>query len=267
MGKMAPHRIVTLLTDFGTRDPYVAAMKGAILQTCPQAHMVDLCHDVPPHNILAGAFTLAHAVPYFPPGTLHVVVVDPGVGTERNILAARFGKHTFLFPDNGVISLVAEVLPLRSLHTCRNAQYIPNRTSTTFQGRDVFAPVAAQILNGLNIARLGPQPTTYKLLDLPQPTVENTRIVGRVIYVDNFGNLITNISQSIVRDNCADWVSLAVTCNAQEVGDLVGTYDLVEVGKALAVFNSMDLLEIAVNQGRADESFKAGIDTPVQLSG
>ncbi|MDP7636347.1 MAG: SAM-dependent chlorinase/fluorinase, partial [Phycisphaerae bacterium] len=117
MGKMAPHRIVTLLTDFGTRDPYVAAMKGAILQTCPQAHMVDLCHDVPPHNILAGAFTLAHAVPYFPPGTLHVVVVDPGVGTERNILAARFGKHTFLFPDNGVISLVAEVLPLRSLHT------------------------------------------------------------------------------------------------------------------------------------------------------
>ena len=88
-----------------------------------------------------------------------------------------------------------------------------------------------------------------------------------MIYVDNFGNLITNISQSIVRDNCADWVSLAVTCNAQEVGDLVGTYDLVEVGKALAVFNSMDLLEIAVNQGRADESFKAGIDTPVQLSG
>jgi S-adenosylmethionine hydrolase len=266
MAKMAPHRIVTLLTDFGIRDPYVAAMKGAILQTCPRAHVVDLCHDVPPHNILAGAFTLAQTAPYFPPGTLHVVVVDPGVGTDRAILAARFGQQTFLFPDNGVITLVAEVMPLTALHACRNAQYVPNRTSTTFQGRDVFAPVAAQILNGLNIARLGPQPTTHKLFDLPQPTVENNRIAGQVIHVDHFGNLITNISQSIVRENFTDWGSLAVTCNARKVGELVATYGLVEVGEALAVFNSMDLLEIAVNQGRADESFEAGIDTPVQLT-
>lgn len=249
---MAKQPLVTLLTDFGASDPYVAAMKGVILSQCPRARLVDISHQVPPHDILAGAMVLAEAAPYFPPETVHVVVVDPGVGTDRRILAGKFGGQRFLFPDNGVISVVAETMPLEDLVVVRNTDFFqPGGPSRTFQGRDVFAPLAAQLLNGLDVRRLGPQPDTYKLLELPVPRQGDDGIIGEIMYVDHFGNLISNITRRDVESLWDDPAVVRVDCNGRRIGPLHGTYGFVEAGGLLALFNSMNRLEVAVNQGRA----------------
>jgi len=249
---MAKQLLAALLTDFGTSDPYIAAMKGVILARCPRAHLVDISHEIPPHDVLTGAIVLAEAAPYFPAGTLHVVVVDPGVGTDRRILVGKFGGQTFVFPDNGVITLVAGVMPMEGLASVRSTDFFPvGGISTTFQGRDIFAPLAAHLLGGLDFRRLGPQPATYKLLEIPAPQQADGRIVGEVIYVDHFGNLISNITRQDVESVWEDPGAVTVVCNGRGIGPLRGTYGFVEVGEPLAVFNSMNRLEVAVNQGRA----------------
>jgi hypothetical protein len=263
---MAKRRLMTLLTDFGTRDPYVAAMKGVVLQGCPAAEFVDISHDVPPHDVLAAALILGHSAPFFPPDTLHVVVVDPEVGTRRWILAGRFGGQTFLFPDNGVISVVSAKMPLEALAIVRSTQHLPGlRPSATFHGRDIFAPVAAMILNGLDIHRLGPPPDTYKLLDIPVPSRHGEGVTGQVIYVDRFGNLISNIPERIVRERF-DPDLVRVTCAGRDVGALHVSYGFVPKGAPLALLNSMGLVEVAVNQGRACETFNAGVGAEVTIS-
>lgn len=263
---MAKEALVTLLTDFGTRDPYVAAMKGVLLRGCPRARLVDLSHEVPAHDVLAAAFILAESAPYFPPETLHVVVVDPGVGTERRILAARFGRQNFLFPDNGVIGFIARALPLEAIVVVRSTRYLPPiNPSMTFHGRDIFAPVAAHILNGVDIRQLGPQPDTYKLLDISAPSEQGGGLTGEVIYADTFGNLITNISEEVVRERWESLGRLHVHCNGRDVGTLQGTYAFVEPSQPLALFNSMGLLEIAVNRGRASDVLEAGIGAEVRV--
>jgi len=259
--------LVTLLTDFGVRGPYVAAMKGAILRGCPQAQIVDITHEIPAHDVVTAAFVLAQAAPQFPPQALHVVVVDPGVGTDRAILAARLGDHLFLVPDNGAITLVQETMPLLALHVCRNTRYVPERASATFHGRDIFAPVAGHILSGLNLAELGPRPDTYRLFDLPDPAAGDNRIAGEVIYVDHFGNLVTNIPESLVAGTFSDPTSLTASCNGHQVGAMAGAYGFVDEGEGLAIFNSMGLVELAVNRGRADEFFEARVGAAVELTG
>jgi hypothetical protein len=216
-------------------------------------------------QLVTGAFVLAHAAPYYPPGTLHVVVVDPGVGTERSILAASFGGQLFLFPDNGVITLVAKSMPLEAIATVRAPAYFyPRPPSTTFHGRDVFAPVAGQILNGLDIRRLGPQPTTYKLLEIAEATQEQGAVIGSVIYVDHFGNCISNISQDLVALR-EELETGSVLCAGREVGAIRNTYADVPEGQPLALFNSMRLLEVSVNSGRACDEFRAAVGTEVRL--
>lgn len=260
---MAKRKIVTLLTDFGTGDPYVAAMKGVILHGCPGAEFVDISHEVPAHNVLAGALVLGNAAPYFPPDTLHVAVVDPGVGTDRPILAGRFGGQTFLFPDNGIISVVASKLPLEGLVTVRNRQYLPpGPASATFHGRDVFAPVAAHILNGLDIRNLGTLPGRYTLLDMPAPTVGESTITGRVIYVDRFGNLITNLARTFLIEHTY-MEELRVNCVGQDLGPLKHSYGYVAPGAMVALINSMGMIELAVNQGRACDVLGVGVGAEV----
>jgi len=262
---VARSRIVTLTTDFGTADPYVAAMKGVILTACPSASIVDISHGVPPQDVLSGAVVLAEAAAYFPAGTLHVVVVDPGVGTERSILIARFGEQHFLFPDNGVITLIAQRLPLKAIFSVRNARYLPAREpSRTFHGRDVFAPVAGLVLNGLDISKLGPQPDRYKLLDVPTVRQEPDRLVGSVIYADRFGNLISNIRESQVCGCFPAMERVRVYCGGTEIGPLVGAYGFAEEGQPLALFNSMGALEIAVNKGSAREVL--GLDVGAEVN-
>ncbi len=264
---MPQNRLVTLLTDFGTRDHYVAAMKGAIIRSCPQAQIIDITHEIPPHDILSGAFVLAQAAPNFPPETLHVIVVDPGVGTQRKILAARLGRQTFLFPDNGVITLVAEKMPLESIVTFTNNKLLNQATiSSTFHGRDIFAPLAAQLRRGLSLEELGPQPDTYKLLDLPTPTTQKNEVVGQIIYVDHFGNLISNISRAILAEAFDDPMHTAVSLGAKVIGPLEIAYGSAGQGQPLALINSMGKVEIAINIGRACDVLNAAIGTTVSVT-
>jgi S-adenosylmethionine hydrolase len=244
--------LATLLTDFGSADPYVAAMKGVILCACPAARIVDISHDIPPQDVMAAALVLAQAAPYFPAGTLHVVVVDPTVGTDRRILAGRFEEQLFLFPDNGVITFVAETMTMHALAVVRAVALAQARSAPiTFQGRDVFAPLAGQILNGQDIAKLGPSPSTYKTLELPRPVEQDDRLIGQVIYADRFGNLISNIPADAVRRHWPDTGRLIVICAGRPVGPIHATYARAPEGGALALFNSMGLLEVAVNRGSA----------------
>jgi hypothetical protein len=264
---MAKRRaLVTLTTDFGLVDPYVAAMKGTILQHCPYADIVDISHDIPPQQVLSAAFVLANSAPCFPKGTLHVVVVDPGVGTGQSILLARFGGQMFLFPDNGVITIIKQILPLEQLISVRNPDFLPRReVSQTFHGRDIFAPLAGEILMGADISSLGPTPRSYKLLDLPASHEEGEELVGCVIYVDHFGNLISNITTDDLRRRWGELDSLQIVCRGKVVGALAGTYGLVSPGESLALFNSMGLVEVAVNRGRACQEFKVGIGAEIRI--
>jgi hypothetical protein len=261
---MARRSLVTLLTDFGTADPYVAAMKGVILSACPAATIVDITHDIPPQDVMAAAFVLVQAALRFPPDTLHVVVVDPGVGTGRGILVGQFDQQLFLFPDNGVITFVANTVPTKTLVIVRNAAYLPvGPVSTTFHGRDIFAPLAGKILNGLDIAKLGPQPATYKTLELPEVLKQQGRITGQVIYVDRFGNLISNITAQAVQRRWTDVSRLVVSCAGRGIGPLCSTYAHTVEGEALALFNSMGLVEVAVNRGSARRLLGAAVGSEV----
>ncbi|MFW5840416.1 MAG: SAM hydrolase/SAM-dependent halogenase family protein [Planctomycetota bacterium] len=263
---MAKNPIITLTTDFGLAGPYVAAMKGAILRICPQACLIDLTHDVPAHDVWSAAFTLAQAVGEFPDETIHLIVVDPGVGTERSILAAQLGEHRFVFPDNGVITFIKDLLPLRNIVSVRNTQYfLENTRSMTFHGRDIMAPVAAHLASGLEMGKLGPQPSRYTLLEIPLPQTRGPQVVGQVVYVDHFGNCVSNIPQQMVEAHFAAPDRIEVFCNDQPVGPVEGTYGFVQPQRSLALYNSMSMLEVAVNQGRACDRFAAGIGAEVRL--
>lgn len=261
---MAKQSLVTLLTDFGTSDPYVAAMKGALLTRCPRAQIVDISHDIPPHNVLAGAVVLAEAARHFPPGTLHVAVVDPGVGTDRRILAAQCGEQMFLLPDNGVITMVADAAPIEDLVVVRNIDVLGG-VSMTFHGRDVFAPLAAQLLNGLALQRLGPQPDSYRQLEIPVPVRSAGVVVGQVIYVDQFGNLVSNITWRDVENIWQAPATVRAACLGRDLGPLQGTYGFAAEGELLALVNSMGRIEVAVNRGRACDVLDAGVGTEVRL--
>ena len=261
-----PSPIITLTTDFGYADPYVGAVKGTILRVCPQARLVDVTHAVPAHQVLTGAFILASAAPYFPAGTLHLVIIDPGVGTDRAILVAQFGGQIFIFPDNGVITVIKEKLPLEGLVSVRNLSFLGGaEVSPTFHGRDVFAPLVGYIARGGEIGRLGPVPGTYRLLDLPTPETMPEQMLGCVIHVDRFGNLISNISRAEVYERLGGVGDLSVFCGDEEVGPIVGTYGARGIGEPVALFNSMGLLEVAVSQGRACDAFRAGLSTPISI--
>ena len=265
MAKQVP--LLTLLTDFGSQDAYPAAMKGMILSLCPRARIVDISHDVPAHDVVAGAFVLEQAAPYFPRGTVHVVVVDPGVGTDRRILVGRFDGRMYVFPDNGIITLIAERGPAEELVVVRNPAYLPARAaSATFQGRDVFAPVVAHVLNGVDIRRLGPQPGTYRLLELPVYEETEDEIVGQVVYVDSFGNLVSNIPAEAVHGRWLDLERVRGWCAGRTIGAIQAAYGFAEEGQPVLLFNSMGRVEVAVNRGRACDVFQAGLGTVIRLT-
>jgi len=262
---MARPQLVTLLTDFGTRDGYVGAMKGAILAVCPKADIVDISHDVPAHDIMAGALALAAAAPQFPPGTLHVVVIDPTVGTDRKILVGRFGEQVYLFPDNGVITLVAGY-PTESLNIALLPQSLAGRpASMTFHGRDILAPLAGRILMGQDIRSLGPKPTAYTLLDIPRCVQGDNEIAGQVIHVDRFGNLVTNIPAAAVIKKWPNIEAVCATCSGRDAGQFEATYAFAEDQAPLVLLNSADRVELAVNRGRACDALSAGVGAPVIL--
>lgn len=244
--------VITLLTDFGAADHYVAAMKGVILEAVPKATLVDISHAIGPHNLLEGAFVLRQAFEYFPKETVHVAVVDPGVGTSRAIIAARYAGQFVLAPDNGLVSLIHRDFPLEELRTVQNDRLFRRGVSATFHGRDIFAPVAGHIARTGRLAEVGPPTDKLALLDLPMPLVSpDGRLAGRIVYIDHFGNATTNIGRADLQRAARRRSGLHVKVGGLDLGELRQTYGDVPAGSPLAILGSAEMLEIAVNQGSA----------------
>ena len=243
---MAP--IITLTTDFGLSDGYVGAMHGVILGICPQARIVDLSHDVAPQNVRQGAFVLHMAHRYFPPGTVHVVVVDPGVGSARRAIAIQTEDAYYVAPDNGVLSYVLETDHLLAqVHLTRREYWLPD-ISHTFHGRDIFAPVGAHLANGVGVEKLGQSVDDLARLPLSRAEVcSDGSILAHVLYVDRFGNLITDAHGDLL-GNHSDWV---VGMTGRRVEGISDSYADASKGQLLALIDSSGYLEIAVREGSA----------------
>ena len=252
--------LVALTTDFGLVDPWVGIMKGVIATRAPEARVVDVTHGIPPQNVLAGALVLRHAVPYFPPGTIHLAVVDPGVGSERRPICVETPREVLVGPDNGLLSLAAAAPPARVYHL-KEGRFFPSPRSATFHGRDVFAPVAAALATGTRPSELGPEITDLHRLQVPEPRREAGTIRGQVIYVDHFGNLITNVPRSLLTNFPGEASSISI--RGTRVSGLSPSYAAVPSGRPVAVVNSWDHLEIAVRDGSAAASLGAGVGDDV----
>lgn len=256
--------IITLLTDFGTRDAYVAAMKGVILGVNPQAVLVDLSHEVPPQDILAGALILAGAAPYFPPGTIHLAVVDPGVGSRRRGLAAYAHGQFWVGPDNGLFHLIFTPGAAPTIVSLENPAFFRPEVSATFHGRDLFAPVAAHLSLGVDLSRLGPIITDPVPLAVSTPRFTPKTIEGEVIYVDRFGNLVSNLNAAALK---AWWGGgdLRLKVGPLTIRGLARTYAEKAPGEFLALIGSHGYLEIACAQDSAARRLGAGVGLPVEI--
>lgn len=250
-------RVVTLTTDFGAGSVYVAEMKGVLLRAAPPLALVDLGHDLPAHDLRAAAWFVGRACPAFPAGTIHVVVVDPGVGTSRRLLHARIGDLDYLAPDNGILTLAIR----RSGLAWAREIAIPPGAAATFHGRDVLAPFAAALLNAADPpAGRTIEPAT---LDWPEPKVaDDGAIRGEVIHVDAFGNLVTNLPGSLLPALLA---AGRILVGDRTVSCVVRTYGEAPAGSAVALVGSQDALEVAVVEGRASDRLVAGPGTPVTI--
>ena len=241
--------IIAFLTDFGTGDHYAGTMKGVALGICPDATLVDITHDIEPQDVIGGALELAASYRYFPAGTVFVAVVDPGVGSARRALAVDAGGHHFVGPDNGLLSLVLEETPPAAAVLLANPQYALPVISRTFEGRDRFAPAAAWLACGLELARLGPSTDTWQTLTLPRVVASQGAIDGEVVRIDRFGNLITNIDRATF-DRMAAATAVDVLVAGRAV-PLVDTYAQAGSGTVCALFGSSGRLEIALTDGDA----------------
>ena len=241
--------IVTLTTDFGTRDPYVAQLKGVLLARCEGVRIHDLTHEIAPQDVLEGALFLAAAVPTFPPGTVHLAVVDPGVGTARGAIAVSAGGQYLVCPDNGLLTLLARRGAIEAIRLIESTSLRREPVSPTFHGRDLFAPAAAFLACGGALEELGPPLDALVELPLPRPRAEGARLVGEVLHVDRFGNAITNLARSDI-EAVAGGRAVRVEAGGRLL-PLARTYGDVAVGEALALIGSADLLELAVREGSA----------------
>jgi S-adenosylmethionine hydrolase len=257
--------LIALLTDFGTSDHYVGAMKGVMLTICPDAALVDISHDIPAHDVLTGALELAACYRYFPPATVFLVVVDPGVGSPRYGLAAEVGEYRFVAPDNGVLTAVfADSKPKRVVQLTER-RYARATVSRTFEGRDRFAPAAAWLAKGVDCSTLGrPVPQVY-LLDLPVALLTGGLLAGEVVRVDRFGNLVSNIDRRQF-DAYRQESAIRIEAGGHEVGRVVSTYAEIEPGAVAALFGSTEHLEIAVNGASAAERLGLKRGAPVRVS-
>jgi S-adenosylmethionine hydrolase len=255
--------IVTLLTDFGTADAFVGIMKGVILGVYRDARLVDLTHAAPPQQVLPAALILRSAVPFFPIGTTHLAVVDPGVGSARQPIVVETERGCLVGPDNGLLSLAATVLGRRQARAIENAQLFHHPLSHTFHGRDVFAPVAAHLAAGNRPETVGPPIESTVELTVPAPTETVSGLHGEVIHVDHFGNLLTNIGTDALTRFTAQRVSVSI--NGKPVAGPVNAYAAVPAGTPLAIVGSWGVVEIAVRNGSAAQTFAAALGTPVAV--
>ncbi|MCA1905214.1 MAG: SAM-dependent chlorinase/fluorinase [Desulfarculus sp.] len=247
--------IISLTSDFGP-DVFVGLMKGVILGICPNAHLVDLSHAVAPQDVLGGALVLEQVFGVFPAGTVHLAVVDPGVGSQRRGLAIAALGQAWVGPDNGLFTPVLRADPAARAYLLTNRAYFrPGSTSATFHGRDVFAPVAAHLARGVSPADLGPEVADPLRLEWPLPVREGDSLRGQVLFADRFGNLITNLERGLVEAFLAGRPA-RVELGGLVVDGLAPCYAAAGPGQPLALFNSLERLELAINNG--DLSAKLG---------
>lgn len=254
--------IITLTTDFGEGSPYVAAMKGVIYGINPDVTVVDITHSIPAQDVVHGAEILRDYTPLFPAGTIHAVVVDPGVGTARSIIYAQVGNQHYILPDNGLLGLLVETCPITQCITVENDRYWRLPVSATFHGRDIIAPTAAHISLGVEPQTLGTSREKLVFLENSQPEVTHRMIRGRVVSIDSFGNLITNIHSSLFTGRATD-ESLCVVCGLYETWGLHCTYGDVPDGLLVALIGSNGYMEIAITGGNAAARLGVGVGNMV----
>jgi S-adenosylmethionine hydrolase len=246
---------ITLLTDFGTRDHYVASMKGVVLGINPQCTLIDITHQVRPHDIEEGALILANGYSYFPKGTIHVSVVDPGVGSPRKPVLLVTRNYLFLGPDNGLLTLAAQGDMVKQVIELTNQKFFLSRISTTFHGRDIFAPVAAHLSLGIRPSVLGPRLDSWVKLDVGEPSIIGGELVGKALHIDVFGNLVSNISEGRIFQ-FSRGRPVVIRAGAKNIHGLRKGYWEGKRGDPIALIGSGGFLEISVKEGNAQRVLK-----------
>jgi len=259
--------IITLLSDFGLKDPYVAEMKAVILSICPQARIVDISHEIEKFNIRMGAFVLASAAPYFPRGTIYVAVVDPGVGTKRRPIIVETQRSFYVGPDNGLLMLAAQKEGICHVYHVSNSRYMLSKVSRTFHGRDVFSPAAAHLAIGTQPSEFGPEIHDYTLPEFAKPYMRKGELLGEVLHIDDFGNVVSNISaKDLEKMDIREDRTLRVKLRGKTLAlKLCSAYGEVPAKKPLGIIGSSDFLEISINKGNASKAFKVKIGDSVRV--
>ena len=254
--------IITLTTDFGERDGFVGAMKGVILNINSHAKLVDICHDLPSQNIQAGAVALSNACAYYPAGTIHLVVVDPGVGTRRNAMVAESEIGLFVLPDNGLLSLLEQRFPIKRAFALEVEKYRLSPVSQTFHGRDIFAPAAAHLSLGVDPQNMGSAIENPVRLSFPQFSSSKGRLTGQVFHIDVYGNLISNIRGEALR-RLGSQAKLRIGSVVLHGPDL--TYGHVEKGEMLFLIGSSGFVEVSLNRGNAARELGVGLGEAIEI--
>lgn len=242
--------VITLSTDFGLTDPYVGIMKGVILGINPDVRVVDLTHALSHHRLPEAAFVLNTTFFYFPSGTIHLVVIDPGVGGERRLIGIKGKDHIWIGPDNGLFTLVLKEQPKAKIIQLTNRAFFLKKIASTFHGRDLLAPVAAHLSLGTSLEEMGPTVSDPFLLPLPEPEIKKNKLIGQVLWADHFGNLITNLSRKALLPFLTG-LPLKIGIKSHTITELSQTYSQGRPGALLALIGSSDYLEIACNLGSA----------------
>lgn len=261
---MIARPIVTFLSDFGIQDTFVGQMKGVVLSNCRDVSLVDLTHSVPPQSIIIGAIHLAASWKWFPAGTIHVAVVDPGVGTQRRAIGIRYQDHFFIGPDNGLFGgVLGDDAPQEAVALAHSSSR-ENRVSRTFHGRDVFAVTAGRIAAGDSLSTLGLpfDPANLMKLSIPEPEISASHIAGEILLIDRYGNAVTNIAASALGQRSGTW---SVRCGDFSVDRLSSTYADVDIGAPLAAISSMDTVELCVRNGSAESRYDLIQGMPVHV--
>lgn len=253
------NRIITLTTDFGLRDPYVAEIKGVIFNISPRVKVVDITHQVEKFDIQRAGYILSAASPYFSEGTIHVVVVDPGVGTKRKAILIETKKSYFIGPDNGVLALAAGNQGIESIYKIERTKVIRSEVSDTFHGRDIFAPTAAHLANGTPPSEVGPEISRLIIPNFSKTTKKDDRLIGTILYVDSFGNIVTNLHKKDLEEiGIKKKVNLKLNSDTLQL-KICKSYAEMEIGKPLAIIGSHNFLEISLNQGNAARRFQTKV--------
>lgn len=256
--------VIALLTDFGTRDHYAGTMKAVVLGICPDVTLVDITHDIPPHDMMTATLELAASYKYFPAGTIFLVVVDPGVGSARRGIAADTGDYRFVAPDNGVLTAVLRETSARRIVELTERRYARPTVSRTFEGRDRFAPAAGWLAKGVDLSALGRSAGPIQQLAIPMPDVSEAVLAGEVLRVDRFGNLVTNIDRKLF-DKFAHANGIEISASTHRIGRVIGTYAEATADEVCALFGSTDHLEIAINAGNASDRLNLSRGAPVTI--